>query len=256
MSTLDVRPIDIQATAALRAAFVASKPDWEAVCDAVLAGADANARLPARRRGVTALQIAVLYGFTPAVNTLLDCGADPAAGSERHSSALNAAVRLGFTAIAKALLEHGADPGAKDLDGRPPLMSAVRCGHTAIAKLLLDHGADPNATDAEGQTTLMHVPDTAWSRIEGSELIDLLVRRGADPLARDALGRTTLSIFAKPRRWDLLSSLDIALADPRQSAARHRVLARLNAAQRHRWLPRSTAAASTSVARYHWNRHP
>ena len=82
MSTLDVRPIDIQATAALRAAFVASKPDWEAVCDAVLAGADANARLPARRRGVTALQIAVLYGFTPAVNTLLDCGADPAAGSE------------------------------------------------------------------------------------------------------------------------------------------------------------------------------
>lgn len=252
MSIHDARPIDIQATAALRAALIASPPNWEAARIAALAGADVNARL-LDPRSTTALQIAVWYGHTPTVNTLLEHGADPNARSEPYAPPL--AVRFGHTATAAVLLEHGANPSAKDLSGHQLLTSAVRYGHTTVAALLLEHGADPNAPDVKGKTALMHASATITNRPEGAALVRLLIRHGADPSARDASGRTPLSIFVKTPRPDLLEALDAALADPDRSHQRHRLLDQLPADQRHRWLPRSTAA-SASVARYHWNRHP
>lgn len=143
-----------------------------------------------RFSGRTLLHGAAAAGSLPAVELLLDLGAEPdvidagghtplycvaneckEAGSAnvvraliragarvnardgvKHCTALHMAARRGNVEIAEVLLECGADIEARDSLGDTPLRRSVNCGQTRVAALLLSRGADPHSKGNKGLT--------------------------------------------------------------------------------------------------------
>ncbi len=91
----------------------------------------------------------------PALDALLDAGADVNAASKTGITALTAAVRSNENLpTIQRLLERGADASQSTKDGATPLMKAAANRMPDAIRLLLDHGADPTATNKKGQTAL------------------------------------------------------------------------------------------------------
>ena len=148
-------------------------------------GADPNAqlkRLPPYRAkldrgndtmlsgGATALLRAAKAGDVPAMQLLLEHGADPALSPTRNGiSPLMAAAGLGTTeqdttgrhktesqaiAAIELLLERGLNINATDATGRTALHGAALQGHDDVVRFLVDNGADLQAKDEDGFTPL------------------------------------------------------------------------------------------------------
>lgn len=209
----------------------------------------------AEGRGRTPLMFAAESGEAGMLASLLAAGAALDVHDHAGVTALVRALQYRRIDIARTLLDHGASPNrpaglTADQISHTPLMYAMAFGDHDTITRLLERGADPNARDAAGQTVLMRVDSSS------PDLIRLLIRHGADPSARDARGHTLPFLFAKAQRADLLETLDDILADPARATARRQVLDPLTPSQRHRWLPRSTAATAAPTLHHRWDRRP
>lgn len=170
--------------------------------DAILSyGASPNAtEYDGDRQPGTALMIAVHYGHTYQVETLLRRGADVNAKDPDGATALMIAVdprvaladwRSGgvHSKLAAMLLAAGANPNARRNDGATALMLAAKGGNPRFLQALLDKGADVNTRTGQGTTALM------IAAAEGHEhIVSALVAKGADRHATSAAGKTALDI--------------------------------------------------------------
>src|SRR6266581_3809228 len=103
--------------------------------------------------GTTPLHLAVLSNDLPAVQRLLQSGANPSAANRYGVTPLSLAAANGNAAIVEALLKAGADPKTNLPGGQTILMTAARSGNADAVKLLLVHGGDPNATENTNNET-------------------------------------------------------------------------------------------------------
>ena len=114
----------------------------------IAAGYDVNT--PNENRfAATPIMGATARGNPPAVELLLEAGADSASTDAGGSTALH---QCGNAEIAGMLLGAGADPNAINQKGWSPLHGCARFGRAAVLRLLLEHGADKTLCDAEGNT--------------------------------------------------------------------------------------------------------
>jgi ankyrin repeat protein len=120
-----------------------------------------------------ALMRAALIGNTPAVEALLDRGADVNSADQSGWTPLMEAVFGGHTETIRALLDGGADANAKDRAGWTPLMEAASKGHAQAVTVLLERGADANAKSSKGWTALKSTPKG------NAEIVELLKEAGA-----------------------------------------------------------------------------
>jgi ankyrin repeat protein len=171
---------------AVRAGDVAS------MSAALDAGADANVK---DAEGTPAVMLATLYAGAPALQLLLDRGADPNAVNGAHATALIWAAGDGEKV--RALLKKGADPNIQSGPGRTALLTAAsRDGAFEVVKMLVEKGADINAKDhlegfvwagAGANTPLIEAAKTRDART-----VRYLLDKGADVNAKDQLGGTAL----------------------------------------------------------------
>ena len=162
--------------------------------------------------GVTALLIAVKYGFTEVTQWLLRAGASVSLVTLQGLSVVHVAAREGHTELLHALLETAPELVnlATTEGGRTPLHTATTRGHVDGARDLLAHGADVNARSADGLTAL-HVA-VAEGQVE--VLVALLAAPGIDPNLPDAMGMTSLHYAAQRGRVEVTRQLLEVGANP------------------------------------------
>lgn len=154
-------------------ADAAEKQDFASVKSLIAQKADVNA---AQDNGSTALQWAVHWDNTEAVDLLLKAGADTKAATRLNATALYLAAESGNAVMLQKLLAAGADPNQTVLSqGETPLMFAARSGNPEAVRALLDKGATTEATEKlRGSTALL------WAAEQNHpEVINLLLARGA-----------------------------------------------------------------------------
>lgn len=119
--------------------------------------------------GANALISFVARQRVPAVQDLLNRGANVNLPDSEGDTALNIAVQRGNVELVNLLLSKGADPNIKNKLGGTPLMWAGVFGRKEIAQLLLDKGADPRAKDVDGMTA------AAWAaKNNRQEMVEFL----------------------------------------------------------------------------------
>ena len=101
--------------------------------------------------GDTLLMLAAYHCRAPAVELLIERGADADRANAKGQRPLAGVCWKGAVDVARALLDHGADVDAGG-NGMTPLMLAAMCGHREVVALLLERGADPGARSANGHS--------------------------------------------------------------------------------------------------------
>ena len=152
------------------------------------------------RNGRSALRRAVSMDAdaVPAVQAMLDVGADPREADQRGATLLMDAAVMGRGDTAErvnALIKAGAAVSARDEIGRTALFFAVDKNYILpdVVDALVKAGSDVNARETHtGQTILMR----ACGGDPKPPVIDGLIAAGADVNARDAIGGTALMVAA------------------------------------------------------------
>ncbi len=172
------------------------------------AGADIHAR---NRGGMTPLLFASQARSPAALRLLLDAGADAAAVTETGCGALHlAAAWRADLECARILAEAGADAAAREKGGgETPLHLAATYDRVDIVEFLLEAGASCNAADRYGTTPLHHAANNA-----NPEVARALVAAGADPNAAGAQQVTPLHLAASAGTTEHVRVLLEAGADP------------------------------------------
>ena len=128
---------------------------WKTASDADIAhclaeGADVNAQ---DKNGITALHRAAMVGNLPAMQTLLDQGANIEGSPEAEFTPLFCAIEADEEAVAY-LLARGADTNAIGYDGCTPMHLAAMREKPRVVKALLQAGAYYEAPNLAGLTPL------------------------------------------------------------------------------------------------------
>ena len=101
-------------------------------------------------KGLPPLHCAAATGHAPAMQLLLEAGADVAARDAAGITALHIACATGHDALITLLLEAGADKEAADQAGTTPLALAAQHGREGCVAVLVEAGAPCLAAAAEG----------------------------------------------------------------------------------------------------------
>lgn len=142
----------------------------------------------------SALHIACALGHQPAVQQLLEQGADVSIRDSNGATALHEAAYKGCTTIFKLLLNHGADISAQDGVGGTPLHTALWHENEDIAWMMLSKGADLTSQNFSGETPL-HIAAHAGS----DKMVKALLCRGADHSVQNTFGDTPLYSAARKK---------------------------------------------------------
>lgn len=128
---------------------------------------------------------AVDAGDTPAVESLLDAGADVNVAFDGGETALMRASSKGHLGLVRVLLGAGADIHARSENGFTALFVAVFFGHADVVRALLLSGADPAA-----QTRLGMTAEQCAMSNGSNEIVELLrnpdAARAGAPVAESA----------------------------------------------------------------------
>jgi ankyrin repeat protein len=242
------------ATKAGTTALMMAAPDAAKIKLLIDRGANVNARA---KTGFSALMVAAQYGesATPALNLLLDHGAEVQVAAGQHAPMFNAtpfflAAYSGNTEILPRLHQSG-----EKLDepmvligtsAATPITGAVRLGNLAVARKLLDMGVPADELDRSGITLL----DRA---VLGNqvEMAQLLIARGADVNRADRIGFTAL-LYAASIDFGDSAMIDLLLKSGAHADVRTKDgLTALDLARKykHTHLIASLEAAGASAAR-------
>ena len=131
---------------------------------------------------------AVMTGYWPMVQLLLDHGANVNAQSINGNTALMFAAQTRSEDIIRLLVEHGADVDNQAVDGHTALMVAASHGADFVGKLLINEGADVNLENDKGQTALMFAAEHPPLESMGC----MLLEHNADINVQDSTGMTAL----------------------------------------------------------------
>lgn len=177
--------------------LIESEPSslYEAIKDAISAGADVNERKDYRTPLMTAFSCTHDVDI---MRLLLTSGADVNAYNGYGETALHKVVSFyDEIEIAKLLIEFGANVNAQNSVKQTPLMHLVKndylwagqgdCSAVDFFYVLLDSGADIHLQDRDGETALHYAVC-----LPGYDMTDALLSAGADANARDTNGRTPL----------------------------------------------------------------
>lgn len=133
-----------------------------------------------RRAGGTPLMLAAAGGYAPAVDLLLEAGADPDARNAKGQTALMLAASYGHDRAVDRLLAAGADPDAADQEGATALLAAARKLRRSTVERLLRAGARPVAESPPGSGPQAVLPESAWDVELLRLLLDAAETAGAD----------------------------------------------------------------------------
>lgn len=217
-------------------------------------GANVNARA---KTGYSALMVAAQYGesATPALNLLLDHGAEVRVAAGRHAPMFNAtpfflAAYSGNTEILPRLHQAGDKLDEPMVligtSSATAITGAVRLGNLAVARKLLDMGVLADEPERSGITLL----DRA---VLGNqvEMAQLLIAHGADVNRADRIGFTPL-LYAASIDFGDSAMIDLLLKSGARADVRTKDgLTALDLARKykHTHLIASLEAAGTSAAR-------
>jgi len=178
----------------------------------LLLGAGARVNGAEKKRGMTALMVAVIGGRVSPTDVrtgaqslgrcgpfddslkitalLLDQGADMRAKDPEGQGALHWAAAVGNAGVVDLLISKGAEVDAKDtLYGRTPLHLAANTADAKTAAILLENGAGITARDTSGCQPI-HLATQAGN----VEVLHLLLDKGADVAATENHGGTPLHV--------------------------------------------------------------
>lgn len=144
-------------------------------------------------------------GDTDALRTALDAGLAVDAGNESGDTLLMLAAYHCRAPAVELLIERGADADRANAKGQRPLAGVCWKGAVDVARALLDHGAQVNAGGG-GMTPLMLA-----AMCGHKEVVALLLERGADPAVRTAKGHSARDLAANIHAKPVLALLDEAL---------------------------------------------
>lgn len=223
---------DIWATPDRKASLIslaASKGKTEVVAMLLRLGADVR-----DAQGTRALAASARAGDLPAVQTLLDAGADPLHRSGDGHTAFTLAAANGHVDVVNALLDHAPDRpvaqttvtsattstsstlrpqpddtpwmrrllGQTDNHGRTALTLAAINNKIAMARLLLDKKADPHNTDDAGRNVLL------WAAAHADDtMLNLFLNQKASHESVDKQGNTALMIAASNNNQSVVKVL-------------------------------------------------
>lgn len=156
---------------------------------------------PAKTGLDKALEGAIYFTFTEAVELLLQKGANPNAVDHFGNPLLIDAAGKGLRKVVSLFLQAGADPNLEDPAGWSPLAITIQRDwdeksdkYLQIAHLLIKSGADVNCTHPISQETPL-----MWAVAKGSkELILDLIARGANLHAKSKRGNKAI-VYAQNR---------------------------------------------------------
>jgi ankyrin repeat protein len=117
-------------------------------------------------KSYTPFILAAYYAQMPALETLLEAGADPCAVDNKGSNAFMGVAFKGHQQIAKWLLENTqCDVNHQNYAGQTSLMMASLFGREDMIKLLLEQGADRHLKDKQGNTSVKLAQTQGLSRV-------------------------------------------------------------------------------------------
>jgi ankyrin repeat protein len=123
--------------------------------------------------------VAASFASADVVAALLDGGADPNAGNPQNLMAepLNYAANWNNVPALELLLDAGADIDAVDLGNSTALLYAAQSGNLEAVECLLSHGADPSIRDTDHDST-----PRDWAAFHGDqEIVDAIDAAVGEP---------------------------------------------------------------------------
>ena len=164
----------------------------------------AGAPVPAAAAGSNGRDLvdAVRRGDAPAVDALLEAGADVSAVGGDGSTALLWASHRDDLRTARRLLDAGAAVDAANDLGATPLWAASQNGGGRMVRVLLAAGADPDLALLSGETPVM-----VAARAGSANAVEQLAEAGADLDRRGSRGQTALMWAAAQHHPDVVAAL-------------------------------------------------
>ena len=153
--------------------------------------------------GKTALMWAAETGQIPAIQLLLQYGAQVDRSNPKGGTALMYAAVNGQTEAIRTLVAAGADPNHRVRHGWTPLLLATAKGHVDSVRALAELGADIHTRDVYGWTLLMRATDR-----EDAAMIETLLDLGLEPADADASGTSAIVLAERKNRPDIVKLLE------------------------------------------------